>query len=64
MTEDVFTLSLDVESVMTALAVNYDVLHVRDLIDVYTLLETLTFNETEYRVEVEYHMGNSLSHTH
>ena len=43
---------------MTALAVNYDVLHVRDLIDVYTLIETLIFNGIEYQVEVEYHMGN------
>ena len=64
MTGDVFTLALDVESVMTALAVNYDVVHVKDLIDVYTLIETLTYNGTDYQVEVEYHMGNSLSHTH
>ena len=63
MTGDVFTLALDVESVMTALAVNYDVLHVRDLIDVYTLIETLTFNGIEYQVDVKYHMGNSLSHS-
>ena len=64
MTGDVFTLALDVESVMAALAVNYDLLHVKDLIDLYTLLETLTFNGVEYRVEVEYHMGNLLSHSH
>ena len=58
MTGDVFTLALNVESVVTALAVNYDVLHVRDLIDVYTLIETLIFNGIEYQVEVKYHMGN------
>ena len=63
MTGDVFTLALDVESAMTALAVNYDVLHVEALTDLYTLIETLTYNGTEYRVEVEYHMGNLLSHT-
>jgi hypothetical protein len=57
-TEDVFTMTLDVESVLTALSVKYDVLHVRDLIDVYTLLETLVYNKVEYRVEVKYHMGN------
>ena len=58
MTGNVFTLALNVESVVTALAVNYDVLRVRDLIDVYTLIETLIFNGIEYQVEVKYYMGN------
>ena len=37
-TEDVFTLEIDVESALSAIAINYDVNHVRELIDVYTLL--------------------------
>jgi hypothetical protein len=45
---------------MTAMAVNYDVLHVIDLVYVYTLIETLMFNGTEYMVEVKYHMGKKM----
>jgi hypothetical protein len=56
-TGDVFTLKLDVESALSAIAVNYDVTHVRDLIDVYTLLDNIIFNGTAYRVEVKYHIG-------
>ena len=61
-TGDVFILRLDVESALSAVAVNYDVTHVRDLIDVYTLLDKLHFNGTDYRVEVKYHKGNLTSY--
>ncbi len=57
MTGDIFSLKLDVESALSAVAVNYDVTHVRDLIDVYTLLETITYNGIDYRVEVKYNNG-------
>ena len=50
-------MKLDVETALTALAANYDVFHVDELLHVLTLIETLVYDGAEYSVEIKYHKG-------
>ena len=55
-------MKLDVETALSAIAVNYGVTHVRDLIDVYTMMDNIRYNGVDYRVEVMYHIGKLIKH--
>ncbi len=51
-------MELDVGTAMAAKAVNIHLITVNNLSLAYTLIKSMMYNGTEYRVEVMFHKGN------
>ena len=50
-------LHLDADTAFTAMAINVDIITIKNLSRAYVLIESLLYNGTEFRVEVMYHRG-------